>query len=153
MRKLREHTKKPALYGEGCARYAAYITSPAWRAVRHGWLDEFRLRNDVEPSCEVCGRDWELARDDLHHHTYDRLTAELFEDLAPLCRPCHGLVHDTIRSSRHWSRMRDVAASQKVIERLRLLRAATDHRESERSMSPKSLPLPSTAVRPRPGES
>lgn len=127
MRKLSKHARKSALREEYRARYAAYITSAAWRAVRVGWLEEFRLRNVVEPSCEVCGRDWELARDDLHHHTYDRLTAELFEDLAPLCRPCHGLVHDTIRSSRHWPRMRDVAASQKVIERLRLLRAPTDH--------------------------
>lgn len=130
MRKLSKHARKSARREEYRARYAAYITSPAWRAVRLGWLDEFRLRNDAEPVCEVCGRAWELSRDDLHHHTYDRLTAELFEDLAPLCRPCHGLVHDTIRNSRHWSRMRDVAASQKVIERLRLLRATTDHRMS-----------------------
>ena len=130
MRKLSKHARKSARREEYRARYAAYVTSAAWRAVRLGWLDEFRLRTGGEPTCEVCGRDWELARDDLHHHTYDRLTAELFEDLAPLCRSCHGLVHDTIRNSRHWSRMRDFAASQKVIERLRLLRAATDHRVS-----------------------
>jgi 5-methylcytosine-specific restriction endonuclease McrA len=130
VRKLSKHARKSARRQEYRARYAAYITSAAWRAVRLGWLDEFRLRNDLEPTCVVCGRAWELAQDDLHHHTYDRLTAELFEDLAPLCRSCHGLVHDTIRSSRHWSRMRDVAASQKVIERLRLLRGATDHRVS-----------------------
>ena len=127
MRKLNKHARKSARREEYRARYAAYVTSAAWRAVRLGWLDEFRLRTCGEPTCEVCGRDWELARDDLHHHTYDRLTAELFEDLAPLCRSCHGLVHDTIRNSRHWSRMRDGAASQKVIERLKLLRAAADH--------------------------
>ena len=131
MRKLSKHARKSARREEYRARYASYITSAAWRAVRVGWLDEFRLRNGCEPSCEVCGRGWELARDDLHHHTYDRLTAELFEDLAPLCRPCHGLVHDTIRGSRHWARMRDVAASKKVIERLRILRARADHRVSQ----------------------
>jgi hypothetical protein len=54
----------------------------------------------------------------LHH-----FMGHYFEDLAPLCRPCHGLVHDTIRSSRHWSLIRDVAASQKVIERVRALRS------------------------------
>lgn len=127
MRQLSKHAKKSAKRDEYRARYAAYISSAAWRAVREGWLDEYRLRNNMEPSCEVCGREWELARDDLHHHTYDRLTAEAFEDLAPLCRSCHDLVHDTVRGSGHWSRMRDTAASRKVIDRLRHLRAV--HRQ------------------------
>lgn len=133
MRKLSKHARKSARREEYRARYAAYITSAAWRAVRHGWLDEFRLRNGAEPACEVCGREWELTRGDLHHHTYDRLTAEAFEDLAPLCRPCHGLVHDTIRGSRHWSQMRDVAASRKVIDRLRELREESDQQGSRHS--------------------
>ncbi|MFN4002062.1 hypothetical protein [Microcella sp.] len=127
MRKLNKHAKRSAKREEYRARYAAYISSAAWRAVRQGWVDEYRLRNDVEPACEVCDHEWELARDDLHHHTYERLTAEAFEDLAPLCRSCHDLVHETVRESRHWSQMRDIAASRKVIDRLRHLRAV--HRQ------------------------
>ena len=133
MRKLSKHAKKSAKRDEYRARYHAYITSAAWRAVRQGWVDEFRLRNGTEPSCAVCGGEWELSRDDLHHHTYDRLTAETFEDLAALCRHCHELVHDTIRGSRHWSQMRDVAASAKVIARLRGMRAALDQHVSGHS--------------------
>ena len=122
MRALNKHARKSAKRGEYRSRYQAYITSAAWRAVREGWLQEYQVRFDGEPVCEVCGREWRLTRDDLHHHTYDRLTAEAFEDLAPLCRADHTLVHDTIRGSRNWLRMRDVAASKKVITRLRGLR-------------------------------
>lgn len=121
LRELGKHARRSAKRDEHRARYASYVSSAAWRAVRRGWVDEYRLRNGVEPSCEVCGGSWRLAVDDLHHHTYDRLTEEAFEDLAPLCRRCHDLVHDTIRRSPHWARMRDVAASTKVIERLRRL--------------------------------
>ena len=133
MRKLSQHARKSARREEYRARYAAYITSAAWRAVRHGWLEEFRLRNEAEPACEVCGREWEFTRDDLHHHTYDRLTAEAFEDLAPLCRTCHDLVHNTIRGSRHWSQMRDATASRKVIDRLRALRGGGNQQVSRHS--------------------
>lgn len=123
MRELSKHARRSAKREQHRARYAAYVSSAAWRAVRRGWVEEYRLRNGAEPVCEVCAGAWRLAADDLHHHTYDRLTEEAFEDLAPLCRRCHDLVHDTIRRSPHWARMRDVAASTKVIERLRRLRS------------------------------
>jgi len=122
VRALSKHARKSAKREDYRSRYQAYVTSAAWRAVRQGWLDEFRLRYQAEPTCGVCRAAWVLTRDDLHHHTYDRVTAEAFEDLAPLCRRCHEVVHDTIRGSPHWSRMRDVAASTKVIARLRELR-------------------------------
>jgi|GEM_PF-5712789 hypothetical protein len=121
MRQLSKHARKSAKRDEYRRRYQAYISSPAWRAVREGWLHEYRLRNGHEPVCEVCAGEWKLTRDDLHHHTYDRLTAEIYEDLAPLCREDHARVHETIRRSRHWPRIRHVTASHKVIARLRLL--------------------------------
>lgn len=122
MRELDKHARRSAKRDQFRARYNAYVSSAAWRAVRRGWAEEYRQRHAAEPACEVCGGDWKLSVDDLHHHTYDRLTEEAFEDLAPLCRRCHDLVHDTIRRSPHWARMRDVAASTKVIERLRRLK-------------------------------
>jgi len=121
VRALSKHARKSAKRDEHRTRYYAYMGSDAWRAVRAGWLEEYRVRFVGEPACAVCEKEWQLSRDDLHHHTYARLGAEAFEDLAPLCRSCHSSVHDTIRGSRHWSRMRDVAASIKVIQRLRLL--------------------------------
>ena len=119
MRAPSKHAGKSAKRDERRARYQAYITSAAWRAVREGWLQEHQVRFTDAPTCEVCGSAWRLSRDDLHHHTYVRLGAEAFEDLAPLCREDHARVHNIIRRSRSWSRMKDVAASRKVIERLR----------------------------------
>jgi hypothetical protein len=124
MRQLSKHARKSAKRDEFRARYYAYISSAAWRAVREGWLQEYRVRFDSEPVCAVCGEEWKLNRDDLHHHTYDRLTAEAFEDLAPLCRADHTRVHEVIRRSRHWGRIRDILASHKVIAQLR---AVNDH--------------------------
>lgn len=128
MRELGKHARRSAKREQFRARYYAYVSSAAWRAVRRGWVEEYRLRHAAEPVCEVCGGEWKLAVDDLHHHTYERLTEEVFEDLAPLCRRCHDVVHNTIRGSRHWSQMRDVAASKKVIARLKQLRTKNGDR-------------------------
>ncbi|MFF8819121.1 HNH endonuclease [Leucobacter sp. NPDC015123] len=50
--------------------------------------------------CLGCGKPWKLKQDDLHHITYDRLGAEEHEDLWPLCRGCHTLIHDLLTSTK-----------------------------------------------------
>lgn len=70
------------MHGE---RYERYITSDAWtrRKVEYFWIRE--------KVCWACGSKDSIH---LHHHTYDRLGNELNEDLVPLCKTCHRLVHE-----------------------------------------------------------
>lgn len=62
------------------AHYAQYLASPGWRKRRNealklsGW------------QCSRCGVRKGL---EVHHVTYERIGAELPEDLAVLCRGCH----------------------------------------------------------------
>ncbi len=49
----------------------------------------------------VCG----APQVDLHHLDYDQLGRERFEDLLPLCRWHHGLLHDAWDASGQWRRL------------------------------------------------
>ncbi|MBL3699986.1 hypothetical protein [Leucobacter luti] len=40
-----------------------------------------------------CQQDWSLLTDELHLCSYERLGAELHEDILPLCRGCHTDLH------------------------------------------------------------
>jgi 5-methylcytosine-specific restriction endonuclease McrA len=61
--------------------YRAYLRSPHWRRTRK----EALIR--AEGRCEECGE--AKRRLEVHHKTYERLGAELPEDLLVLCQDCH----------------------------------------------------------------
>lgn len=88
-------------------RYASYMRSPAWYQRRHQWAaDEANLLPEgAGILCLGCNESWTLRQDDLHHVTYDRLGAEDHEDLWPLCRTCHTLLHDQLVASRTWKKL------------------------------------------------
>lgn len=71
--------------GLGYESYQAYIVSKVWKARRKAFFE----RN--EKKCSVC--DCDDKRLFLHHLTYERVGAELDQDLAPLCGSCHRLAH------------------------------------------------------------
>jgi hypothetical protein len=62
--------------------YHEYIRSPDWRIK----AEEAKAR--VGFRCQVCNKTGLL---DAHHRTYDRLGAELPEDITVLCRGCHAV--------------------------------------------------------------
>lgn len=69
------------------ARYEAHLDSPEWREARRPVLARSGGR------CEHCH---EGPVEHVHHVTYERLGAELPEDLLGLCRPCHHAVHHRV---------------------------------------------------------
>lgn len=69
----------------GYRDYAHYLSAPHWRDTR----ERYRA-SDRPQACYCC----EEAEDvQLHHLTYERIGAELLEDLVALCRACHAAVH------------------------------------------------------------
>lgn len=60
--------------------YEKYLQTPEWRIRRN------RTLSDAGYTCQRCGVQRQLQ---VHHKTYDRLGAELPEDLEVLCRGCH----------------------------------------------------------------
>jgi hypothetical protein len=67
----------------GFSRYEEYLESDHWQDVRR------RYRASGRPWVCRCG-----ARPKaLHHRTYERLGAELLDDLEPICPPCHRKLH------------------------------------------------------------
>lgn len=101
------------------ARYCAYMDSPAWRARRRAWHDEWVDRYGIEPVCLVCGQAWTRGHCDLHHASYRRLGAEAFTDLLPLCRADHSALHELWDASSAWRCMGRQAASLAIIAALR----------------------------------
>lgn len=102
-------------------RYAAYMKSPDWWRRRHQWAEE-ELRLASSPDgikCFGCSRLWRLSQDDLHHVTYDRLGHEDHEDLWPLCRGCHTLLHDLLASTGSWRKLSRRLGNQLAIGVLR----------------------------------
>ncbi len=65
------------------AEYEAYLATPEWRMRREQAIAR------TKGSCEICG---EIATD-VHHLTYRNIGAELSEDLMPVCRICHKIIH------------------------------------------------------------
>lgn len=122
MRDLNRGERLTGRRAQARRRYADYMASVAWRKRREAWLEEHRAREGREPVCGICDRAWDLKHDDLHHHDYARLGAEAHEDLAPLCRADHELLHRTIRRSRAWRAHAHSAASRALLQRLRQAR-------------------------------
>lgn len=68
--------------------YQDYLASDHWQETRARALDRAMWR------CQVCNTPRSQSILDVHHRTYERLGAELPEDLAVLCRECHSLFHE-----------------------------------------------------------
>ncbi len=105
-------------------QYQDYITSPEWFARREWWLREWSHRHRARPGanppgCVVAGCPWSLDAGDLHHVTYDRLGAEAFEDLLPMCRTHHRRFHDLYDTYPAWRRMGRRGATAGIIAALR----------------------------------
>lgn len=70
---------------QGWADYSAYVASAHWRRFRARYFECH------EAKCWVCTKtDVRLV---LHHLTYARMGWEWPEDVIPLCKRCHALVH------------------------------------------------------------
>jgi hypothetical protein len=136
--------------------YAAYLSTPEWRRRRDralmlaGWCCQ-------SPGCRT--------RDELevHHRSYERLGAELDEDLRVFCPAHHHHLHDRYEQLKrlHWRVIRDVINSgpfddfanfvETVKVRFARARIAIDPHELQELLSVAlrdvALPLPSTAPR------
>lgn len=62
--------------------YEHYLASPEWRERRSVAIRKAGSR------CQVCNGSDRLG---VHHRTYERLGAEMEDDLTVLCEDCHGL--------------------------------------------------------------
>lgn len=74
-------------------QYLAYLKSTDWQQKRRKKLNR---KGRLKRRCAICG-----SRDnlDIHHLIYRTpLSAARQNDLRVLCRRCHGLTHDLIRS-------------------------------------------------------
>lgn len=74
--------------------YLEYLKSESWQQKRRN------LARSADAKCYCCGA---IPRPgnplDLHHLTYERLGHELPTDLVAICRSCHDIVHDLVKSS------------------------------------------------------
>ncbi len=65
------------------AEYEAYLASPEW----HNRREQAMAR--TKGTCEICGE----GATDVHHLTYRNIGAELPDELMPVCRICHEIIH------------------------------------------------------------
>jgi hypothetical protein len=63
--------------------YYKYLQTESWLATRDRVVA-------ARPMCEICRSH---ATGQVHHLTYERVGAELDEDLVAVCRPCHAGLH------------------------------------------------------------
>lgn len=82
----------PSVKPEVGSRYERYIHSDSWVARRALY---FRTHDRKCLRCES------REKIHLHHMTYERMGAELDEDMIPLCEPCHALVHKIHRQGNY----------------------------------------------------
>jgi hypothetical protein len=102
--------------------------SAGWLAWREGWRDQWVSRLDCEPVCLGCGKRWALSNGDLHHRSYQRLGAERFIDVIPLCRRCHDRLHAIYDNDPAWRRLGRARATDLIVARLH---NETSHRPKE----------------------
>ncbi len=68
-------------------KYAAYLKSPQWAALRKKVLD--RDKN----VCQGCGKTCTPFVLEIHHLTYERIFREMLFDLVAVCHTCHDKIH------------------------------------------------------------
>lgn len=64
--------------------YQEYLKTKYWKKVRKA------IHKTIGRKCELCGSDMFI---DVHHFNYDNVGKETLNDLACLCRSCHGTIH------------------------------------------------------------
>jgi hypothetical protein len=69
--------------------YAEYLASELWDNKRHVML----APTGPFDYCWICGEYISLSTGHLHHLTYDHVGYETWDELCPLCAPCHRKVH------------------------------------------------------------
>jgi len=72
-----------------------------------------------DPMCAVCGAEWRLSHDDLHHRSYRRLGHEEYQDLVPMCRFCHHRLHVLLDGNSEWRHIRHEQATDLLIVYMR----------------------------------
>lgn len=107
------------------AAYRDYMDSPDWHARRRSWHAAWIDRHGTRPTCQACDGPWTLSHGDLHHRTYARLGAELFDDLVPLCRADHAALHEILDTSPGWRQLGRPASTAGIIAILRRLHQAS----------------------------
>lgn len=90
----------------GYATYSAYLYGEHWTDFKKRYYAK-----NGPVGCAVCGD----RPVDLHHHTYERLGEELFDDITPLCPGHHIAVHDWLKKYKNGA----VAATHKAVSALR----------------------------------
>ena len=100
------------------AAYCNYMASQQWFALRERWASDWVESHGTQPHCLICGVEWALC-DDLHHRTYERLGREASADLIPLCRSCHGTLHQILETDRSWRRLNRAQATDLIVLALR----------------------------------
>ncbi len=68
--------------------YEDYLRSAEWQEKRSPVMEH------AKGKCEVCESN---EATDVHHNTYERLGAELPEDLSAVCNFCHNVLHGRIK--------------------------------------------------------
>lgn len=130
--------------GARAARYRGeYLSSPAWWERRRVWFETVAAAGQVAV-CQVCGADYELKSLDLHHTSYEGVTqdgegawvaGEAHEDLMPLCREDHEMIHREFdvrgRDFRGWDRRHATAVVVIGLRRRRSDEATTMGDECE----------------------
>lgn len=81
--RARSEARRTRLWALGYRSYRDYLASSHWQSVKARYR-----ASDLPQDC-ICGED----DVHLHHMTYERIGAEDLEDLTPLCRNCHALIH------------------------------------------------------------
>jgi 5-methylcytosine-specific restriction endonuclease McrA len=92
--------------------------SAEWLDWRRRWRQRWVGRHGGEPACVVCGQTWTLTNGDLHHRSYDRLGAERWFDVIPLCRRCHDILHVIYESNPAWQRLGRARATDLIVAHL-----------------------------------
>jgi len=99
----------------GYFSYETFLKSPYWAGVRQKRIVKGSTR------CFCCATADHILH--LHHITYERLGAELPQDLIPICGPCHERLHEKVRRGQvslenaHWSVLKEMTRGRKLSKR------------------------------------
>jgi hypothetical protein len=99
--------------------YANWMGSHHWREWRQDWQLRWLSYYGCEPACVVCDKPWTLTNGDLHHRSYERMGAERWSDVLPMCRACHDRLHAIYESNPAWRRLGRARATDLIVGHLR----------------------------------
>ncbi len=116
MRKQRAHGTRSRSRSAYRGQIAHYMASDLWATVRHTWIVWFTTVFDQRPRCVVCGS-WQY---DLHHaEKARRFGTERCNDLIPLCRDHHEILHQLYDRSAAFRQMDSARATYVLIAHIR----------------------------------